>query len=364
MVCRTRKTCRKRAFTLVELLVVIAIIGILIALLLPAVQAAREAARRSQCTNNLKQIGLALHNYHDVHNTFPFSVMVHVPSGATTVQNAQPWAVCILPFLEQTALYSQYDSRFPPLWPAATIPNPMPNTQPFINIRVVSTVVQTFVCPSAPGSPEARVYDSSTSISGVTISWRSAPSDYCVNSGVGENLNSIGPTGSFARVAYANYAPGIPGSREGVLNFVGFDPFLNTTLAMTSRIADVLDGTSNTIMIGERTGGRVIYLGTRAAPLTQAPYNQLVAVNGGGWGDLLNGYHWVMGTSQDGTALQGGPCAINCNNIRGQSYHSFHSAGANFLLADGSVRLVSATVDALTFASMLTRRGGEPVSTQ
>jgi prepilin-type N-terminal cleavage/methylation domain-containing protein/prepilin-type processing-associated H-X9-DG protein len=349
----------KTGFTLVELLVVIAIIGILIALLLPAVQAAREAARRAQCTNNLKQIGLALHNYHDVHNSFPFSVMVHVVSNQ--LQNAQGWGVTVLPFMEQTALYSRYDSRFPPLSPAA-IPNPLPNQQPFINIGVTSTVVPTFICPSAPGSPDSRVYTAQGTFSGVQVYWRSAPSDYCVNSGVGQDWNNVGPAGSFAQIAYANYSGGAAGSREGVLNFVGFDPFINQTLITTSRIADILDGTSNTIMIGERTGGRVIYLGTRAT--TSAPFNALLDTNGGGWGDLLNGYHWLLGTSQDGTALNGGSCAINCNNIRGRSYHSFHPAGANFLLADGSVRLISATVDPFTFASMLTRRKGEPISSQ
>ncbi|MCS7237990.1 MAG: DUF1559 domain-containing protein [Thermoguttaceae bacterium] len=328
---------------------------------MPAIQAAREAARRAQCSNNLKQIGLALHNYHDVHNSFPFSVMVHVVGNS--LQNAQGWGVAILPFMEQAGLYSQYDSRFPPLSPTP-IPATLPNTQPFINIRVTSTLIPTFVCPSAPGSPEARVYSAGGVFAGVTVYWRSAPSDYCVNSGVGQDWNNVGPAGSFAQIAYANFSGGAGPSREGVLNFVGFDPFLNQTFYTTSRIADVLDGTSNTIMIGERTGGRVIYLGTRVAPSGTPPYSQLLDVNGGGWGDLLNGYHWLIGTSQDGTSMQGGSCAINCNNIRGQSYHSFHSAGANFLLADASVRLISATVDPFTFASMLTRRKGEPVSSQ
>lgn len=359
MFSRTSVLTPRRAFTLVELLVVIAIIGILIALLLPAVQAAREAARRAQCSNNLKQIGLALHNYHDVHNSFPFSVMVHVVGN--NLQNAQVWGITILPFLEQGSLYSQYDSRFPPVAPSA-LPNPLPATPPFSNIRVVSTVVATFVCPSAPGSADRRVYDSDAQVAGVTLYWRSAPSDYCVNSGVGQDFNNAGPAGSFAQLAYANFPGGAGGSREGPMNLVGYDPFLGQDFQTGSRIADIIDGTSNTIMIGERTGGRVIYLGNRAT--TTSPYDQLAKVNGGGWGDLFNGYHWLIGTSQDGTSLSGGSCAINCNNIRGQSYHSFHPAGANFLLADGSVRLISATVEPFTFASMLTRRKGEPTASQ
>ncbi len=349
----------KHAFTLVELLVVIAIIGILIALLLPAIQAAREAARRAQCSNNLKQIGLALHNYHDVFNTFPFSVMVHVVGN--NLQNAQVWGITLLPFMEQGTLYSQYDSRFPPVAPAP-LPNPLPTTPPFSNIRVTSTVISTFICPSAPGDPTGRIYSSDAAVAGVTLYWRSAPSDYSVNSGVGQDFNNVGPAGSFAQIAYANFPGGASGSREGVMNLVGYDPFLAQNFQSTSRIADILDGTSNTIMIGERTGGRIIYLGTRA--FTSSPYDQLAKTNGGGWGDLFNGYHWLIGTSSDGTSLSGGPCAINCNNIRGQSYHSFHPAGANFLLADGSVRLISATVDPFTFASMLTRRKGEPLSSQ
>lgn len=96
-------------FTLVELLVVIAIIGILIALLLPAVQAAREAARRSQCSNNLKQIGLGLHNYHDSYNSFPYAWMAEL----TPIPNVQTWATRILPYIEQMPLYQKYDSRVP-----------------------------------------------------------------------------------------------------------------------------------------------------------------------------------------------------------------------------------------------------------
>src|SRR6056297_1076372 len=96
----------RRGFTLVELLVVIAIIGILVALLLPAVQAAREAARRMQCGNNLKQMALAMHNYHDTHKAFPFSYMID-PSNL----NVQSWGTRLLPFIEQSAIYDRWDSR-------------------------------------------------------------------------------------------------------------------------------------------------------------------------------------------------------------------------------------------------------------
>jgi len=100
---------RRGAFTLVELLVVIAIIGILVALLLPAIQAAREAARRSQCSNNVKQLGLALHNYHDTYSSFPFSWMADL--SRPPLMNAQVWGVRILPFMEESALYDQYDNN-------------------------------------------------------------------------------------------------------------------------------------------------------------------------------------------------------------------------------------------------------------
>ena len=122
-----------RAFTLVELLVVIAIIAILIALLLPAVQAAREAARRMQCGNNLKQIGVAMHNYHDAHGALPY--------GASEIQNNKPggsWGAFILPYLEQQPAYEQFDFTIPMLHAN--------------NAEAVKTVVPVYLCPTDPGS--------------------------------------------------------------------------------------------------------------------------------------------------------------------------------------------------------------------
>ncbi|MFW5693503.1 MAG: DUF1559 domain-containing protein, partial [Thermoguttaceae bacterium] len=124
---------KSQAFTLVELLVVIAIIGILIALLLPAVQSAREAARRMQCSNNLKQIGLALHNYHTAHKTLPYGANFGQGTGAT-------WAAMILPYLEQQNVYDAFDFTLP-VWHEQ-------------NEQAVQSVIPAYICPSDPASSE------------------------------------------------------------------------------------------------------------------------------------------------------------------------------------------------------------------
>ena len=329
----------RAGFTLVELLVVIAIIGILIALLLPAVQAAREAARRTQCSNNLKQIGLGLHNYHDSFKTFPFAWMVDLSLGMGPGMNAQCWGTRILPYIEQTALADQYNDDYP----AFNGLGPISDN----NVLLIQTPLAVYVCPSAPESAEARVYDADYSSAGFPIQFRAAPSDYCASTGV---------RGVFAQLAYANFPGGAGGAREGVLLFSGSD--LNNPTQMDlnfCRMADVTDGTSNTILVGERTGGPTLYDGFNPIVDTLAPL--LAQTNGGGWGDILNGEHWHSGSLYSGITLppQEGPCGINCTNLRGHGFHAFHPGGCQFVLADGSVRFFSENIEQFILAAAITR---------
>ena len=351
------RACRRRsgrptrpAFTLVELLVVIAIIGILIALLLPAVQAAREAARRAQCSNNLKQIGLGLHNYHGVNRTFPFAFMV---DGDTL--NVQVWGTRILPYIEQSALYERYHNTVPSFNEATGLGYPASDVDD--NLAVIATEIDAFLCPSVPGS--ARTYNGalpSGSFGGgvppTNLTWTAAPSDYCASLGVD-------PSGAFAATAYASTTLGQP---AGAMVSVGEDLGIGLPMGDCS-IASIRDGTSNTIVVGERTGGDELYMGNhQRAP---SAYDALGDANGGGWGDVLNGYHYIRGSLAEGIPLQptdpGGPCAINCSNSRCAGYYSFHPGGAQFLLGDGSVKLIAETIDAYVFAAMLTRQNGETV---
>ncbi len=333
---------RARGFTLIELLVVIAIIAILVALLLPAVQQAREAARRTQCKNSLKQIGLALHNYHDTHTAFPFAWML----GADF--NASPWGVQILPYLDQAPLWEKWDSSVPPFDGAAAFGfGPTLSIQQ--NLEVIATPLSVYICPSTPSEP---THDYDLSPAGFPITYTAARSDYITTNGV---------RSGFANVAYAGNAGG---SRGGALNSVGVDPS-NPSVASgaTARMRDITDGTSNTILVGERVGGTDIFDDNGIVNTTFSA--ALGTVNGGGWGDILNGEMWIAGALYDGTpspfAPSGGPCAINCSNARGAGLYSFHTGGSQVLLGDGAVRFLSESIDAGNLAGLVTRAKGETI---
>ena len=328
---------RARGFTLIELLVVIAIIAILIALLLPAVQQAREAARRSQCKNNLKQIGIAFHNYHDTHRSFPFAWML----GGDL--NVSCWGIMLLPQLDQAPLYEQWDPRVPAFNEAVAF---FPPAAVQGNLQVIRTELQVFRCASSVANGVDN-YGLPANAGGqgvppLALTWTAATSDYCPATGV---------RGDFSKLAYAALPGGAGGSRGGALNAIPGDPI--------TKMNNLKDGASNTILIGERTGGSAIYRGQQTdATLTAVAGPS----NGGAWGDLLNGEHWPNGALYDGNlGADGGPCAINCNNLRSSNFHSFHTGGMQILLCDGSARFISENISQFVFASLITRAKGEVV---
>lgn len=326
---------RRAGFTLVELLVVIAIIGILVALLLPAVQYAREAARRMSCSNNLRQLGLALHNYHDTSKALPCA-WYYSPSPP----NVQGWGPCILPQIEQQPLYDKYNFRVPACQQFGPIG--------LANMAVISTNIPTFMCPSVgPRTTYDGLLPGGTLPGIPQLTWKAAPSDYCVATGV---------RGAFGAIAYAKVG-GQGGNREGALQ-----PGATLLNSFGGTLSDIQDGTSNTILLGERTGGGVIYT-KRKVFTVPAPYHML---NGGGWGDGLNGEHWHSGTLYSGLTWppQEGPCGINCTNLRGYGFHSFHPGGSQFVMADGRVHLIHEASPQYVLACQITRRKGEAYSAE
>jgi prepilin-type N-terminal cleavage/methylation domain-containing protein len=303
----------RRGFTLVELLVVIAIIGILIALLLPAVQAARESARRTQCLNNLKQIGLGLQNFHDVRKFLPPGGINTTFSGA---QNAHKkldlptgfthgWAVFLLPYMEQDGLYDQY--RFDLNWTDAA------------NAPVRQAFLQSMVCPSVP---EQRRTGASNSVAG----------DYGVINDV--DVGALNPLGL------------IDGGTNGAKAPRGAMP-----VNVVRPLADLLDGTSHTMAIAEDAGRPRLYRkGQKLVPGS--------TVSGAGWADRDNEYI-LHGFTADGVSAPG-PCAINCTN--NNEIYSFHPGGALAAFCDGSVHYIKQAVGTRVVGRLVTVAGGEPVS--
>lgn len=314
---RTSKLLSRRGFTLVELLVVIAIIGVLVALLLPAVQAARESARRMSCSNNVKQIVIAAHNFHDTKGYFPPGALrsgadastseVSKKFGVTTNNVNHSWAIFVLPFMEQSNLYDRYD--FNSNWAAA------------VNHPVVGTPLKGLTCPSTPGGSE-RFY--TKTVDGVSVT--AAAGDYAPNNGYSSSLEGAG---------YADVCV----MRNGILQ-------VNVTVNLT----EIRDGSSNTILISEDAGRPANYRAGKVYSPT--------AGTDGGWAD--HDCEFIThGMSQDG-ATSGGNCHTNCNN--GNEVYAFHSAGAMHGIADGSVRFIAKNMDMRPFVKLITRNGNDVVS--
>jgi prepilin-type N-terminal cleavage/methylation domain-containing protein/prepilin-type processing-associated H-X9-DG protein len=299
------RRCRS-AFTLIELLVVIAIIGVLVALLLPAVQKVREAANRMKCTSNLHNLGLAFHQYENTHGRFPPGHVVgpYPPAGVTAAVN-QNWGPFLLSFIEQQALANQYHWDLFHYDPA--------------NQPVTSTHLKIMQCPSA--EPDRVMTYGVFSYGG-----QGACTDYAAIQGVDPVLADLG---LIDRV----------GNYDGVLaqNFMACP-------------SDIVDGMSSTILLAE-DAGRPRQWQAGKPGLDQK-------VGGGPWTGGGNPIV-VQGSTFDG-ATRPGPCALNCTNNK--EIYSFHPGGTNILFADGSVHFLKETIDIRILARLCTRAGDEVVS--
>jgi prepilin-type N-terminal cleavage/methylation domain-containing protein len=373
----------RRGFTLIELLVVIAIIGLLVALLLPAVQQAREAARRSQCRNNLKQIALALHNYESSYGIFPGGSM-YVVVGTDTISNAGAWGKSILPFLDQSPLANQFDPSQPPFTGS--------------NLSLVATSIPGYRCPST-SAPEKTIVEWSSA----TTTANGNPKLLPVTPSPGLNI-TFGPMDYFALVDVRNplfsanlsMIPGYSASQtagffyHGSYNsascIVGGDTaaenILKTVTAGKTRIfgtklSEITDGTSNTIMIGENAA-RNLYMShnksiTAGSPEANINASEFAKLNsqqnnfgGGGWADPQNAF-WIRGAARSGMDWDGttpsstdsSSCVVNCTNKHSRGFYSFHTGGAHVAMSDGSVKFISENTDNLVLASAATRAGSE-----
>ncbi|QDT64934.1 DUF1559 domain-containing protein [Calycomorphotria hydatis] len=319
----THRSRQREGFTLIELLVVIAIIAILVALLLPAVQQAREAARRSSCKNNLKQIGLALHNYHDSHRTFPPGA---VPNTITTSPldysgAGWGWPVHLLPFMEQQALYNKL--------PVSQIPSVISNATLTVD-DIDQTVIANFICPSDANSTQLSPID---------------------DSGPCEIACARFMTSTSRGIGYSSY-PGNFGSNPLHAGYIGevniTDPSSCNGLfcaGKSIRLRDITDGTSNSLMVGERSiiNGGANWLGIRNTSAT--------GLGDGGHSQVLFSTYRVNNPINK--------VYVNNSQLDDAYTGSFHVGGAQFCMSDGSVHFLSENIDFTTLENLGQRNDGE-----
>jgi prepilin-type N-terminal cleavage/methylation domain-containing protein len=357
----------RTAFTLVELLVVIAIIGILVALLLPAVQAAREAARRMSCSNNLKQFVLAAHNYHDTYKSFPLGATFRnlnpaglpatvPPTQFRTQANGVDWVttvtIALLPYIEQQPAYDRWNPTVP--WQ---------DTIPTVNTQVVGTRIATLKCPSDPFSRFPNPGGNNTG--GVPPPGPWDKSNYGVNYGGGfanENGGNNGFNGTPAWTRAAN---------RGLFTSRG-DP---GPFSFGANMSDILDGTANTLfaaeIITENNGGDCrgcwgINMGAIVSAYTvTAPNNGpdgIVTPNAPAEDQAGNQTGWRDCPTYCGGGA--GSRKLRCTDCGGDGtggvgVRSYHPGGALVGRADGSVDFSSETIDRVTWRGLFNAQGGE-----
>jgi len=361
---------RRKGFTLIELLVVIAIIGVLIALLLPAVQAAREAARRAQCTNNLKQIGLAYHNYLSSNGDMtPPSCsddgptwMAANPTGQNFSQHAR-----ILPYLEQTQTYNAINFSWPARWGGPDVGNPPDNGAAgrlggAINATAMTVQINSFLCPSDPNPGVSGRY----TLPPNPLSKLIGATNYPNNFGLNRHLNNWQPNGP-------SY---VSSSWDGAIQ-------------KTVNLATFVDGTSNTVIFSEWVKGPAqgspwkdglggVYTGPSSDfQLALGPVNgdwvQAQACSNNGtaqnWG--WKGEWWIFGGSMIYSHTQPPnrrACVYSNVGVDGRGTStmvgasSLHPGGVNALFGDGSVKFVKSTVNYIPWYAVATPNGGETVS--
>jgi prepilin-type N-terminal cleavage/methylation domain-containing protein/prepilin-type processing-associated H-X9-DG protein len=299
---------RQAGFTLIELLVVIAIIAILIGLLLPAVQKVREAAARAQCANNLKQIGLALHNYENTYKAFPPGRTDGTAGRAPWFPHSHSWTASILSYLEQDTIFKIY--HYDTEWNDPT------------NYPAIQSQLVVFNCPSVPAGPRQDPI---------------AGDPYC---GDYSTINGVHPPVGINCFGLVRIS-----SDE--------DPRLLGALIKNhrSRMVDIQDGASNTILVAEDAGRPQAYAAdgmiATVMPVTKE----------GGWADPGAPFS-IDGSNPDGTI--NGPCALNCSN--NSEVYAFHPLGANVVFCDGSVHFLRKDINLCVLAALSTRSGGEQAS--